>query len=363
MNATEYKGNLVIELITGLGLGGAERLAVEMSREIEKRDIDIYLISLTKDTRILSQYPSIEKITKVLDMRMNPIYFMRALYELKSLVASHRNVVVHAHMVHALVAAVMLKLLRPSVSIVFTSHSFGGFTLIRKLFIKLTRRFRASDIIFSMNQHVEMNAYDTHVIPNFAPRIVSSETEQLLAYDCTAPIVFAFIGRMVPSKNPIAIVQAFKSLLPTVAQLLMVGDGPLLDDVRDFVVRNGLQSRVEVLGPRNDICDILNGVDVLVMASEWEGLPMIILEAGARGVAVIAPPVGAIPELLSDGCGYICEVLNLELKMQQVCDNLNDAVAVGLRLKEKIEKNYSIDLAVDKHLQIYRNSGTWCNES
>lgn len=353
MSTVSKSQNLVIELITGLGLGGAERVAVELTQELNKQNIDVHLVSLTNDTRILSQYPDIEKITRIFDLRTNPIHLLRMLHELKILSSSYQNVVIHAHMFHALVAAVILKFLIPRISIVFTSHTYAGFTLIRKLFVKLTRRFRMTDIIFAADQHIEMNAADTRVIPNFAPRVVTPQMQRSHNHDQDGPLVFAFIGRMNSIKNPLAIVQSFKELPQDAARLLMVGDGPLLGEVHAYVAQNGMQSRVDVLGPRHDVGAILDEVDVLVMASAWEGLPMVILEAGARGITVIAPPVGAIPLLLADGCGYLCHPHELASKMNFILNNNYESLKKGRRLKSKIHVHYSIDKSVKRHRELY----------
>lgn len=344
---------LVIELITGLGLGGAERVAVELTRELQLRDINVRLVSLTKDTRILEQYPEIGDITHVFDMQRSPLQLLRVLIRIRSITAHHTRLIVHAHMFHALVVAVLLKLFRPGVSVVFTSHSYGGFTFFRRHFVKLTSWMRTGDIVFAANQHPDMNAARTYIIPNFAPRIHSPLSIRRKPPERETPVVFAFVGRMIEIKNPLAVLEAFKTLTAGSARLIMVGDGPLLKEARSYVAHHKLESHVDILGPRNDVGTILDDVDVLVMASKWEGLPMVILEAGARGIPVIAPPVGAIPELLLNDCGYIVNENELPKIMQHVAENYNEALAMGCNLKNRISEHYSATTAVKNHIKFY----------
>jgi glycosyltransferase involved in cell wall biosynthesis len=83
---------------------------------------------------------------------------------------------------------------------------------------------------------------------------------------------------------------------------------------------------------------------------------MVILEAGARGIPVIAPPVGAIPGLLADNCGYICRPAELQQAMLQITQDPTEAAERGNQLRSKINKSYSIEFATIAHLKIYKEA-------
>ena len=82
--------------------------------------------------------------------------------------------------------------------------------------------------------------------------------------------------------------------------LLVVGDGELRDELRAMSERLGLSARVHFLGARRDLGDLLAAIDVFVMPSLWEGLPLSMVLAMGAGLPVVATRVAGIPEVVQD---------------------------------------------------------------
>ena len=102
--------------------------------------------------------------------------------------------------------------------------------------------------------------------------------------------VVGHIGRFVPQKNHHFLIQVFYQVtakLPT-ARLLLIGDGPLRSEIEDLVHDLGLDGQVIFLGQRNDISDLLQAMDLFVLPSIYEGLPVSCMEAQASGLPCIA---------------------------------------------------------------------------
>lgn len=114
--------------------------------------------------------------------------------------------------------------------------------------------------------------------------------------------LMAIVARLFPQKNHRGFFAALK-LLPeevTAKSLcLIVGGGELEIQLRKDVQKLGLQKLVSFLGERTDVPIILRALDLLVLPSDWECLPMIVLEALASKCPVVATAVGGIPEILS----------------------------------------------------------------
>lgn len=127
----------------------------------------------------------------------------------------------------------------------------------------------------------------------------------------------ASVGRIVPKKGHQHVVEAAKMVLDKFpsARFLIVGASRTEEDnylqlLIEQVKRNGLQDRVIFTGPRDDMPELLAGVDVAVLAaashSTPEASPLVVLEALAMGTPVVASNLGGIPEVLHDGkTGYL----------------------------------------------------------
>jgi glycosyltransferase involved in cell wall biosynthesis len=108
------------------------------------------------------------------------------------------------------------------------------------------------------------------------------------------------VGRLTHQKDPLVLLRAWQ-LIDGPHCLAIVGDGPIKDDLEAEIHRRGLAGRVELLGARDDVPEILGASDLFVMASRWEGLPLAIIEAMMSGLPVVATAVGGVPEEVVDG--------------------------------------------------------------
>jgi L-malate glycosyltransferase len=85
------------------------------------------------------------------------------------------------------------------------------------------------------------------------------------------------------------------------ARFVIAGSGSEEAHLRDLARRAGLGDRVMFLGQRDDIYDVLRAFDTLVLSSDHEGLPTVLLEALWLGIPVVARALGGIPEVVEDG--------------------------------------------------------------
>jgi glycosyltransferase involved in cell wall biosynthesis len=121
-------------------------------------------------------------------------------------------------------------------------------------------------------------------------------------------LVVGFLGRFAPVKNPGLVIDAFRQVLQTPGgmpkrniKLLMVGDGQLLDDLRNKVISCGMEDSVVFPGEQTDSLQWLASMDVLVNSSRSEGMSQAILEGMALGVPLIVTDVGDSKLLVREG--------------------------------------------------------------
>lgn len=136
-----------------------------------------------------------------------------------------------------------------------------------------------------------------------APREPSARSE-LLALFAEAPrLIVGAAGRLSPEKGYGVFVEAAAVIAREVpdAGFVQFGDGPLRDNLARRVEQLGLAGRFVFAGFRTDLARVLPSLDLFVLPSYTEGLPVVVLESFAAGVPVVATAVGGTPEVVSDG--------------------------------------------------------------
>ena len=110
-----------------------------------------------------------------------------------------------------------------------------------------------------------------------------------------------FVGNIIPRKGVIFLLESFKifSKENTEASFILIGDTPnkkYFEECKDYVERNGLQKRVKFYGKieQNKISNLMNESKVLVMASSYEGLPRVLIEAGLCSLPSLAPNIDGV---------------------------------------------------------------------
>ncbi len=124
------------------------------------------------------------------------------------------------------------------------------------------------------------------------PRHDPADVRRRLGIGPDVPVALT-VARLVEQKRPDVLVDAFAQV-PAPALLLVAGGGPLLDATQRRVDAAGLTDRVRLLGDRDDVDRLLAVADAFVLASDWEGLPMALLEAMSAGVPVVATAVDGV---------------------------------------------------------------------
>lgn len=129
-----------------------------------------------------------------------------------------------------------------------------------------------------------------------------AERRRALEMDPEAPVAVC-VGRFHPIKGIDLLVSAWRDVVESIptARLLLVGDGPMRDELERRVAELDLGASIRFLGYREDVRAVLWAADVAVVPSRDEGLGLAAIEAMACGLPVVATRVGGLPELVRDG--------------------------------------------------------------
>jgi len=114
-------------------------------------------------------------------------------------------------------------------------------------------------------------------------------------------LLVASVARFDTQKNPLGLIRVFARALGAGTHLVMAGEGVLLEESRRLAGSLGLAGRAHFLGLRQDVAELLSACDIFLLASEWEGAPVAVIEAMAARLPVVAPAVGGVPDLVENG--------------------------------------------------------------
>ena len=173
--------------------------------------------------------------------------------------------------------------------------------------------------------------------------------------------VIGTVSRLVRSKNVPGLLRAAWPLLGPKVHLVVVGDGPDRQDVEQLVVFTPKAASVHVLGARNDVARLLRAFDLFVLFSRTEGHPIVVLEAMATALPVVATPVGGIPGIIEDGeTGYLVPTDDEEA-LRGMLEHLLGAprrlAEVGWRARAVALERYAAERMVDEYLALYARWG------
>ena len=132
----------------------------------------------------------------------------------------------------------------------------------------------------------------------------------------TSKIKILYLGRLSPEKNIESIIETLYTFkFDKEIQFDIYGSGPLEGKLKSMINKNGLKNSVNIKGKiqwSEELFNIINNYTVLILPSETEGLPLVLIEAMSQGVPCIASDIGGIPEIIQNGYnGYLIKPGNI----------------------------------------------------
>jgi glycosyltransferase involved in cell wall biosynthesis len=174
--------------------------------------------------------------------------------------------------------------------------------------------------------------------------------------------VLLFLGNFTQQKRPdrfLDIIAGIKMVIPQVHGL-MVGDGPLRKSVEVQAIKLGIQDQISFVGYQRDVRPWIAMSDVLLLTSDTEGMPGVVLEAGAMSIITISNVVGGIRELIEDGVnGYVILGGDVSLfikRVLEVYEYPNKKRSFEKINFNKISQSNSIDKIFESYINYFKKS-------
>jgi len=171
-------------------------------------------------------------------------------------------------------------------------------------------------------------------------------------------------GRLTEAKN-------FQCLIAAVAVLkqkglpirvLIGGEGHLRPDLEGQIAQLGVVDAVDLPGNLNDLGDVMRAADLLAMPSRWEGLPMVLLEALARGLPVVGTRINGLADTIEEGRhGYLVAVDDsgeLAAGIEKMIQEPEARLAMGRAGRELVTEKYNFSRVYDDLCRVYEKAMT-----
>lgn len=211
-----------------------------------------------------------------------------------------------------------------------------------------------------------LRTYSSCVIPNgvdiekFSPavRIANRGSQRSLLKFDEGDVVFGTVARLEETKRIHLQIEAIRELRASgiSAKLMIVGGGRLNRTLHDCASQCGVVEHVRFLGERFDIPALASALDVGLLTSRSEVMPLFALECMAMGIPVILPRVGGTPEILTDSrCGLLFEGDRVEALLPAMLDLLppHRREAAGSSARSRVVEHFSQGAMNEAYLQLF----------
>jgi glycosyltransferase involved in cell wall biosynthesis len=321
----------IIHIITRLIVGGAQENTMLTA---DLLDPERYAVDVVSGPQTGSEGSLIEEvrargipltIEPTLVREINPIKDLYALFVLYRHIRRGDYAIVHTHSSKAGILgrwAAWLAGLAGGPAIVHTVHGWGHHErqhpLVRRMFVALEQiTARITDKLIVVSPlNTEKGLADHIATPDKYVTIRSGidldrfgnpgrprhEVRRELGIPSNVPVV-GTVTRLSDQKAPLDFVAAAGTVAerrPDV-HFVVVGDGPLRDDVEAEIAARHLSGSIHVTGLRRDVPDLMHSFDVFALSSLWEGLPRVLPQAMAAGLPIVATAVDGNAEAVTDG--------------------------------------------------------------
>jgi glycosyltransferase involved in cell wall biosynthesis len=294
----------IAQIVASLEVGGLERLAVDLAFEQKVAGHSPLIVCITRRGSLADEAE--RKGIPVFVLGKQPGFSPKAVWMLSRLLRRWQIDLVHTHNAlihHYGVLAARLAGIR---AVVNTQHGIGSLKVDRRLgrIFSLTMPLTGSVVFVSEQTRREyisrrgMPERKTSTIRNGIPLARFSEFRARPGLRFPK-VVFGTVGRLVPAKDHLGLLDAFaqvKLRLPA-AELRIAGEGPLHREIEARIQSLGLNEAVHLYGEILDVPRFLADLDIFVLSSVTEAMPIAILEAMAVGLPIVSTRVGGISEV------------------------------------------------------------------
>lgn len=352
----------VLHIIPNLGTGGAEKLLLDLLSNYDKSKFEMAVLSLYDKSHTIYE-DQLEKIgIEVFHLGKKPGIDISMIRKILRVFKAYSPDVIHTHLYVVKYTLIPSIIKRIPVKI-HTVHNIAEKEL-NSIGIKVQhiayKYFKYKPV--SISSSISKSIQKLYRLKSDIPLInngIDIDKYYIKKSDPESKIInLIHVGRFSPQKNHNMLIDAFNLIVKerSDVRLTLVGDGELREVIEKKVQHLGISDYVDFLGVRKDIPNLLSNSDVFLMSSEWEGLPLTLLEAMASGLPIVATNVGGIPDVVEEEINAIL-VPNKDHKVfyqaiKTVTDDYNMRKSMGEKSYE-LSRGFDIRLTEKKYEELY----------
>jgi len=371
----------VLHIITNLGQGGAEAVLYRLI-EATHQKINHRVVSLQGAGVYGPRLRRIGVNVETLDMPRNKLKFS-GLWRLRKIIRDCSPDIVHTRLYHADLVGGIIALLSGAPPVIWTIHSSYLGTLHKSWKTRFVRRICAilSHWIPSVIVADAENTKSVNVSLGYSPKnfiVINNgidlssfysdqQVRQSLRHELQIQenvVLLGFVARWDPLKDHSNLLQALfilKANNPNFACMLVGSEMTAQNAaLMQLIYKNELDDHVILLGPHSDILAIMNALDLHILSSFSESMPLVIIEAMACGTPCVVTDVGDAA-LVVGNTGWVVppkdpKALAAGIESAIEALNKNGKDELGQRCRRIIEEKYSLDIMVESYVKLWKKT-------
>lgn len=364
----------ILHLISTTGFYGAEKVVINLAKGLQTSGHNVVvgtLLDEKRSDRILTKHAR-ESGIQIIEIPCNGKYDRRTIPFINKYMPEEQFDIVHSHGYKANFYAGFSHL-PAGCKRVATCHNWLGkspkMLFYRWLDKKVLERFDAiiavSELIRREIEKAGISSgkinkiYNGIIIGEYSQNEGKADSVRKEFNISAADKVIGCVGRLSPEKGHQSLIKAIagiKGELPNI-KALIVGDGPLLGQLSNLAHKLNVFNQVIFTGVRQDIPDILAAIDIFVLPSSIEGLPLALLEAMAAKKPVIATRVGEVPQVIEhEVSGFLIQPNHHEELTEMIKYALNNqekARQVAEKGFAELQARFSMQKMVESYSHLY----------
>jgi len=353
----------ILYINRGMEIGGVEKCIIQLTK-LFKENNKIIVASAGGELLKELYNMNIKHYEIINTDSKNPLTILRNLRNVYKIVKAEKIDIIHSHHRMTTLLIKMVSLLT-SVKVIHTQHlciedkyKFTKMTLKNIRTITVSNGAKAALVNkCGLDENKITTIYNTIELENANNEI----DETLLKLKAEGKFVVAQVSRLVDYKGIYDFLNVAKSVSREESNIrfVLIGDGEEKENIIDFVEKNGLNDVVFILGNKDNVINQLKYVDLVLLCSYIEGLPLTPLEAFSQGVPVIATNIPGTNEEIEDGVnGYLVNIKDIDIfkeKIMNIYNNNEEYIIMKKSCLEVFNKKFNSTSYSELHLNVYKN--------